>query len=212
MTVKTDLRTTDTKEKILKEARRLYQAGGYSYMGLDNIARSLNITRAALYHHFPDGKEQMLIEMVAAATNEKAAQWQTALESSPNARERLRLMLLSIIAEPLLDHRQLICAKAEELDEKSAIVIQESFRKLYDLAMLVFQEGIERGELRQVEPDVAFFSFIGLCKQVEDIMSFKDRLPNITACNAIPSEVLTQKLLELWLDGIALPQSQKDVF
>ncbi len=202
MTVKTDLRTNDTKERIVQEAQRLYQVGGYNYMGLDKIAETLNIKRPALYHHFPDGKEQLLVAMVESFTREKAAQWQAAIEAGYNARSRFKYMLLSIIKMPLLDMKRFMCVEAAQLQPQTRMVIHETFQQLFNLVQGVFQEGIERGELRPVEMNLAFFTFMGLCEQVETIM-LMDNQTLEAACWLDSPEVLVEQMLNLWLDGLS---------
>jgi TetR/AcrR family transcriptional regulator len=46
-----------TKEKILKEASKLFSEFGFSGVSMENIAKKLNITKAALYFHFKSKKE-----------------------------------------------------------------------------------------------------------------------------------------------------------
>jgi AcrR family transcriptional regulator len=207
MPTKVDLRTTDTKDRVLKEARRLYRLGGYRHMGLEQIAQSLNVTRPALYHHFPYGKEQLLMEMVQDFTREKAEQWQAAIKASPNARDRFQGMLYSVIDEPLLNHRELVCTTLNKLDSETKETIHQNFKVLHDLAMQVFEEGIARGELRKIDLDVAFFSFIGLCEQIEGIINIQGKFPEAPICGPYTSYSLAEKLLQLWLDGLALPQN-----
>jgi TetR/AcrR family transcriptional regulator len=46
-----------TKEKILKEASKLFSEFGFSGVSMENIAKKLNITKTALYFHFKSKKE-----------------------------------------------------------------------------------------------------------------------------------------------------------
>ncbi len=46
-----------TKEKILKEAGKLFSDFGFSGVSMKSIAKKLNITKAALYFHFKSKKE-----------------------------------------------------------------------------------------------------------------------------------------------------------
>lgn len=202
MLTKTDLRTTDTKERILKEALRLYQVGGYNYMGLEKIGKTLNITRPALYHHFPGGKEELLIAIVESFTNAQAAHWQAAIQAAPDAHSRFSFILKSITNLPLLDTKRMICVEMEQLGDKTRAVIQESFEQLRSLVLQVFQEGVERGELRPVDLDLAFFSFVSLCDQVERVIFMHEQFPQ-TICFTGSHEALIENLLDLWLNGLA---------
>jgi TetR/AcrR family transcriptional repressor of lmrAB and yxaGH operons len=51
----------DTKSKIIENATTLFQRKGYKGVGLTEILKACQITKGALYHHFPNGKEELLI-------------------------------------------------------------------------------------------------------------------------------------------------------
>jgi TetR/AcrR family transcriptional repressor of lmrAB and yxaGH operons len=51
----------DTKSLIVDIATKLFQQKGYKGVGLNEILKACNITKGALYHHFPNGKEELLI-------------------------------------------------------------------------------------------------------------------------------------------------------
>lgn len=48
-----DRRFTDTRNKIMEAALRLFIAKGYSATSLRDIADELGVTKSALYYHFP---------------------------------------------------------------------------------------------------------------------------------------------------------------
>lgn len=51
----------DTKSLIIDIATTLFQQKGYIGVGLSEILKACNISKGALYHHFPNGKEELLI-------------------------------------------------------------------------------------------------------------------------------------------------------
>ncbi|WP_379143967.1 TetR/AcrR family transcriptional regulator [Paenibacillus sp. sgz500992] len=51
----------DTKALIIDIATTLFQKKGYIGVGLNEILKACNISKGALYHHFPNGKEELLI-------------------------------------------------------------------------------------------------------------------------------------------------------
>ncbi|MFE0504383.1 TetR/AcrR family transcriptional regulator [Peribacillus butanolivorans] len=51
----------DTKSLIIDNATILFQQKGYKGVGLNEILRVCNVTKGSLYHHFPNGKEELLI-------------------------------------------------------------------------------------------------------------------------------------------------------
>ena len=51
----------DTKSLLIDTATTLFQQKGYKSVGLTEILKACNVTKGALYHHFPNGKEELLI-------------------------------------------------------------------------------------------------------------------------------------------------------
>lgn len=51
----------DTKSLIIDTATILFQQKGYKSVGLNEILKACKVTKGALYHHFPNGKEELLI-------------------------------------------------------------------------------------------------------------------------------------------------------
>lgn len=56
----------DTKSLIIDTASTLFQQKGYKSVGLSEILKACNVTKGALYHHFPYGKEELLITCLHA--------------------------------------------------------------------------------------------------------------------------------------------------
>lgn len=59
-----DARRTDTRERILEVAARLFSEQGFAGTSIRDIADELGVTKAALYYHFPS-KDAILGELVA---------------------------------------------------------------------------------------------------------------------------------------------------
>ena len=51
----------DTKSLLIDTATTLFQQKGYKSVGINEILKASNVTKGALYHHFPNGKEELLI-------------------------------------------------------------------------------------------------------------------------------------------------------
>ena len=55
------------KQEILTRAARLFSERGYHATRMEEIAEACGLTKAALYYYFPDGKSQILLELVRQA-------------------------------------------------------------------------------------------------------------------------------------------------
>lgn len=61
----TDLGPGESKhQKILLRAAELFSHQGYEATRMEDIAATVGFTKAALYYYFPEGKEQILRELV----------------------------------------------------------------------------------------------------------------------------------------------------
>ena len=56
----------DTKLLLINTATTLFQQKGYKSVGVCEILKACNVTKGALYHHFPNGKEELLIACLHA--------------------------------------------------------------------------------------------------------------------------------------------------
>jgi len=57
-------RTLPTRDRILRAAKRLFQQRGYYAVGTAEILEASQAPKGSMYHHFPEGKEQIAIEAV----------------------------------------------------------------------------------------------------------------------------------------------------
>jgi TetR/AcrR family transcriptional regulator, lmrAB and yxaGH operons repressor len=58
----------DTRARILSAALRLFRKRGYHGAGLNDILELANAPKGSLYHHFPNGKEEIGVAVVAEIT------------------------------------------------------------------------------------------------------------------------------------------------
>jgi AcrR family transcriptional regulator len=202
--MKADLRTTHTKEHIIAEAQRLYKIGGYAQINLDAIAKTLELTRPALYFHFPGGKDQITIEVIKSYYAKMIQQFTEAVAQGHDTRSRIRNFLLVTVYEPLPDHRDLNCAELDRLPFEVRNALQQIFYDIHNGFLEILEAGIHHGELRPVDPEIAFFSFMGLGQQVSEYVTLRQQLPPDFACK-IPAqaEEMIDKLLDIWFEGMA---------
>jgi len=57
-------KTLPTRDRILKAAKHLFQRRGYYAIGTAEILEEATAPKGSMYHHFPEGKEQIAIEAV----------------------------------------------------------------------------------------------------------------------------------------------------
>lgn len=86
----------DTKSLIIEIATTLFQKKGYIGVGLSEILKACNISKGSLYHHFPNGKEELLIaclqtleETITKDIDQIFKRYQTTKEATKGMIEKL---------------------------------------------------------------------------------------------------------------------------
>lgn len=96
-----------TRDEILATALELFLAQGYDATSLREIAERLDITKAALYYHFP-AKEQLVVELTRQFLNDLADLLATARADRSGERSPSRNELLDAYLGLLMEHRQVL--------------------------------------------------------------------------------------------------------
>lgn len=146
----------DNVERILESAERLFRHYGYGKTTVADIARDLGMSPANIYRFFAS-KEQIhqaiCGRMLAASLHQTLGNSKLPL----SAAERLRRCILDqhqLTKETMLDeqkvHEMVIVAI-----ERDWHVIEKHVDRLHQVYAGIIREGIEAGEFRQQDPDVA---------------------------------------------------------
>lgn len=146
---------------LLREAARAFSAQGYHDSSLDDVARTLGVTKAALYYYVKN-KQEILFEchMLSQDLGDQALK-----HSEENGHTALeKIVLLGGRYIELMTSELGSCAVLGEFDalepENRAIIARRRskfdrhFRKL-------IRDGIRDGTIRAVDPKLTVFFFMG---------------------------------------------------
>lgn len=152
-----------TRRQILQAAEELFLARGYKGVSMKDIADAVHVKAAALYYHFPEGKEELFAEMVRQVLSEATEQMLQALAEASDFRERLTLLTQRLLVFPL-DRFSLLFRDAHEHLDK-----QKDFFEAVGLSFLqqvagIFQEAAQAGEVTaQIPPHLLALLYEGMC-------------------------------------------------
>ncbi|MCB2310235.1 TetR/AcrR family transcriptional regulator [Clostridium tagluense] len=90
---------TDSREKILTTASRLFQLKGYNATGLNEILKESSSPKGSLYYYFPNGKEELAVEAIKLASEAIAKSIRTALGKYLNPIKAMQYNIKTIIEE-----------------------------------------------------------------------------------------------------------------
>ena len=77
---------TDTKERMIVAARRLFREHGYLGTALSDVVTESAAPRGSIYFHFPGGKEELATEVTLLHASAIASQTSTARRPPPAPR------------------------------------------------------------------------------------------------------------------------------
>ncbi|CAG0980181.1 Biofilm operon icaADBC HTH-type negative transcriptional regulator IcaR [Burkholderiales bacterium] len=128
------------REEILELAIPLFAKAGYDGISMRDIAAAVGVTPAALYHHFSD-KEQLYLDAVGYAFEEKVGPLKTLLDGGGNPWERIeafitRLANLLAAERDFLRLMQWVLLDSDERRQRSLVdcVFRDLFNALRNLA------------------------------------------------------------------------------
>lgn len=157
-------KSENTIANILTAAEALFLNKNYAEVTVTEIAEMAEVTKGALYHHFPS-KEAVYLTMLHADLEEKRDMLHEAVEMAGDCRSRLRL-LTEIFLELPEGKRDLI-----KLVRRDINVFRDPARKrlirAYQAALPeqienILIDGLESGELAPADSRVLSWLYVGM--------------------------------------------------
>ncbi|MBS2531748.1 TetR family transcriptional regulator [Catenulispora sp. NF23] len=153
---------------VLEKATLLFAEKGYETTTLQDIAAAVGVSRTALYHYVTSKEEllAMLVEQMSVALADTLAALRAREDLTPEGKLReLTDMLVRQRAESPQQfrvHDQTESALPEPMRSKH----RQARRDVLSALSAVIEEGIDRGEFKPLDPNVAAFSVLGMCNWV----------------------------------------------
>ncbi|SDM34737.1 TetR/AcrR family transcriptional regulator [Bacillus sp. OK048] len=83
----------DTKSMMIDISKKLFQQKGYIGVGLTEILKVGNFSKGSLYHHFPNGKEELLIACLQSMSEDMTNDIEDIFERYPTTIEATTAMI-----------------------------------------------------------------------------------------------------------------------
>ncbi|HLU03177.1 MAG TPA: TetR/AcrR family transcriptional regulator [Advenella sp.] len=149
------------REALLREAIAAFNQKGFHATSLDDIAASLGVTKAALYHYF-SSKHALLYEAFSEALKVGFAAIDTAEAQGGTGLVKLQTAIREYLQVTLSEMSRCIIITEEhalEPNDRSKIVEQ---RDRFEARLRTFvREGIDDGSIVPCDPKLAIFSIFG---------------------------------------------------
>lgn len=85
-----------TRQRMVAAAARLFQRQGYHATGFRQIVAESRTPRGSIYHHFPQGKEQLGVEAIGVAAEMVAGEVRRTAARSASSAELIRGVALAL--------------------------------------------------------------------------------------------------------------------
>jgi AcrR family transcriptional regulator len=151
---------------ILLAAANVFRRQGYHGAKMADIAAEVDLTAGSLYHHFPDGKQQILLEVLNQGLDKVTAEVRAIIEDDTlSPTEKLRGAVyahvvaltrnVSVAAALVFETRTMLSYPSTR---DSYLERRDEFEKLY---LRVVEEGITAGVFRKVDVRIFVKSLLG---------------------------------------------------
>lgn len=154
----------ETRQQILEAAEALFVEHGFKGVSMKDVAEAVAITPAALYYHFPAGKEELFAETIRHFVQAMLERAFLAVNPTANFRERLTQLTRNLLSIPV-DRLTLLLRDAHEYLKPERPEFGRRIARDYAERMTaMFGEAMSAGEIDDTIPaDLLATLHQGMC-------------------------------------------------
>ena len=174
----------EMRRRILVEAADLFLARGYKGVSMKMLAEAVDVTAAALYYHFPQGKEDLFTVMVRTIfVDEGVGGVDEALATARGVRDRMTVLTSALLALPLDERLSVLLRDAREhlKDPEHQQVILSLLEGIRRRVTDLLQEAQAAGEIRPDLPVSVLVSlYTGMLREAKGLQT-SDRAASVVS-------------------------------
>ena len=144
----------ETRQQIIDVARELFLSRGYKGVSMKDVAEEVQVTSAALYYHFPGGKQDLFYNIIQKMLEDWTQGAFHATAQAQGLQESLIKLTQYLLTLPI-DRFSIIARDIHEnvldRDTQRKALVQMQQALVQHVADL-FQQAIDAGEIRQDVP------------------------------------------------------------
>lgn len=155
---------TERYRAILETSARVICLKGYEGTSMQEIAQACDLTKAGLYHHI-QSKENLLLAIMDYGMDLFEEQVLSQVSSIPDPVLRLKACMarnIKLVTRGWSKEITIILHEHATLHGPAAAQINVRKKRYVRFLEESFQEAIDKGLIRPVNPQVAAFSFLGM--------------------------------------------------
>ena len=156
------------KQRIIDTAASLFHRKGYVSTTLDDVAKELGISKAALYHYV-GGKDELLSIIYTQAFENvfKDTYEISGMDLPPD--EKLRLIIRNHINNIIIKDLSMFSvffSEESQLPEKDFRKIRAEKKKYTRIVEKIVEAGISQGMFKNADPKLQAYAILGMCNWI----------------------------------------------
>ena len=166
---------------------------------MDAIAAQIGIRKASLYHHFPNGKDQIMLEIGEHWVDKFKHGFQNAFQAGKTVRQRLEAIAAFVFQDARQTNRVLQNTIPHLPLEHQQTLGTGCYLHIFGTTHKVFETGIETGELRSHDTRFSTFAFLSLLSEMgaaDHQATWLDLASRVTGIvlNGLKADTIKEKL------------------
>jgi AcrR family transcriptional regulator len=159
------LRSEETRNRIVQSALKLFADKGYEATGVAEICETSDVSKGAFYHHFPS-KQAIFLELLQEWLQGLDKELNRAIGNASNVPEGLLAMASEMHGVfSAADGRVHLFLEFWQQARRDPDVWKEfiaPYRRYQDFFARIVQKGIDEGSIRPLDPQVAGQTLVAL--------------------------------------------------
>lgn len=186
---------SEGRERILREATRLFVAGGYRGISMRDIAEAVGLSKAGLYYHF-ENKEDLFLAILQEHLSQVQEVVERCREMPGTTRQRIQALTQALLSFP--PEQSAIIRLASQDAAHLSPAARQAFYHTYQSGFIgqiagMIEEGLRQGELRPVDPMIATWILLG------SMVPFFGTNPER---GSMSSAQVTAEIVNIFFDGL----------
>ena len=184
---------------ILKAARRLFADRGFLGVSIDDVAREATVSKGLVLYHFAS-KDRLFAHIIGELKEELFRRLKLAIEGQTGAMEKLMALIKGYL-HLVKNQRKLwriVLHEAYSLGGATRKLLVECRQSNLGIISNVLEEGMDRGELRNLDPQLASLCLLGIISERVLATPTPTHEPDV--------EQLASSIADIMLNGVGAPR------
>lgn len=193
-----DIKASESRERVLKVAERLFSERGFASVTLKDIANELGMRQASLYYHVPDGKEALFVEVTERGLQRHRSGLEEAIaQAGSDLEQQLNAAAGWLLSQPSIDLGRMMKSDMPSISEGQAERLATSaYDSLIGPVKAAFERAFAEGYIRKPNFGNVGGAFLAI---VEAIHHLPDHY------TTYPKQAMVAELIDFFLNGLRKP-------